>query len=223
MWKATELGVASWSDDFGDVAIDARGGARGIAIAIEQAVLLVCPVGDDDLPAAGEQFIREDKAGDQWHVNFPQGNSQYALRLMLTPIESCEERLILEVCVSVQTDLLDSHPKLDLQVDCNKLESLVPQDEFGKDDVIGSGSAAISTASSGGGATSVILGTHDQPFTTNHSTDMMLRLRLFGDFLEKGVIRRARPWVVIDRKDRSSDHELERIWSRLCNSPLPLA
>ena len=225
MWKTTQLGVGAWSDEFGELAVDARGGADGIAMgSLNDAVRVqICEVDEEPLPIAGEQFIKEEGDGDQWHINFPQGDARFALRLTLKPIESNSDRLVMETCLSVQTDLLDSHPKLDLQVDCNRIESWVPQDKFGKDDVRGPGSAAISTATSGQNAASIILGPQDQPFTTNHSTDMLLRLRLFGDFLEKGVIRRGRPWIVLERNGRCSDSELERLWNRLRESPLPLA
>jgi len=66
-------------------------------------------------------------------------------------------------------------------------------------------------------------GPHDQPFTTNHSTDSLLRLRLFGEFLEKGVIRRGRPWLVIDVSGQvPAENRLVSLWQQLCGSPVPL-
>ena len=66
---------------------------------------------------------------------------------------------------------------------------------------------------------------YDIPARTGRKieTDTLLRLRLFGDFLEKGVIRKARPWIVITRGETPpSESELESLWKSLCESPLPL-
>ncbi len=177
------------------------------------------PVDQDFLPSAGEQYVR----GDCWHVNYPQGDSSYALRLALQPIETAKDWIVLEATISIQTDLLDTHPKLDVDVLCQSIDSLVPTDLSGDDEVESIGSAPISIAMDSGHHTSVLLGPHDSPFTTNHSTDALLRLRLFGDFLEKGVIRKARPWIIIDRSGSPpNEQRLEALWKQLCGSPLPL-
>ena len=231
MWKTTQLGSATWEDSYGELAMDAPGGSEGISVGStkEPLSLQLGAVDDQPLPTAGEHFVQSNGpdssngSGDRWHINYPQGDARFALRLALQVIQSNADRLVLEICVSVQTDLWDSHPKLDLRVDCQRIESMVPQDEFGKDDVQGPGSASISTALSKDHSMAILLGTHDQPFTTNHSTDRTLRLRLFGEFLERGVIRRARPWLVIDRAARSRDSDLEGLWNDLCRSPLPLS
>ena len=224
MWNPSEIGLATWTVGRRSITIDARGGPHGIQIASDgPPALALCPVDDHKLPSAGEQFVR----GKQWNVNFPQydssqGDSSYALRLSFDAIESTDQRMIIEVCVSIQTDLLDLHPKLDAEIDCDDIDSIVPSDPYGNDQVTGVGTAPISVAKGKGGSTSVLLGPHDHPFTTNHSTDMLLRLRLFGDFLEKGVIRKARPWIVFDYDKRGDDISLENSWRQLCESPLPL-
>ena len=70
----------------------------------------------------------------------------------------------------------------------------------------------------------IFLGNHDSPFTTDLTTPEVLQLRLFGEFLEKGVIRKARPWILISQaKQEPSDAELQAIWQRLASRPLPLA
>ncbi|TWT49171.1 hypothetical protein Pla22_43630 [Rubripirellula amarantea] len=223
MWKTDDqqdanIGCATWSDAHGELQFDARGGQHGITAGnANDTRFAIAPVGEDKLPTAGEQFVR----GDQWHINYPQADSSYALRIVLDIIESTPSTLVMECCLSVQTDLLDSHPKLDVECACHDIDSIVPSDPYGKDDVTGSGTAPISTAV-GTSTTSILLPPEDHPFTTNHSTDMLLRLRLFGDFLEKGVIRRARPWIVIDRSQRSTNESLEALWQQLCDSPIPL-
>ena len=157
-------------------------------------------------------------------MNYPQAaGSTYAERLAFMPIQTTKNLIVLEVTISIQTDLLDTHPKIDIDSCCRSIDSHVPTDESGDDEVEGAGSAPISVAASKGHSVSVLLGPHDSPFTTNHSTDSLLRLRLFGEFLEKGVIRKARPWIVVDRSgDPSSEQQLEKWWKQLCGSPLPL-
>ena len=70
----------------------------------------------------------------------------------------------------------------------------------------------------------IFLGTHDSPFTTELSTPESLQLRLFGEFLEKGVIRKARPWILLSHApSEPSQSELQAIWDQLASRPLPLA
>ena len=225
------MGLAAWTDTHRTLRVDARGGAHGIRLSIEGSPSVsLAPVDEHTLPSAGEQYVR----GNQWHVNFPQSDSSCALRLSFGVIDAAEDRMIVEACVSIQTDLMDLHPKLDIEIDCQDIDSIVPSDlltdpqeglSLDHDEVTGSGTAPISIAkgfNDSSGSTTVLLGPHDHPFTTNHSTDMLLRLRLFGDFLEKGVIRKARPWIVFDAQQRPQDSQLEKDWRQLSQSPLPL-
>jgi hypothetical protein len=221
MWTidSTDAGIGKWDDGTHCVKVDARGAGHGIELDCGQgAPISLCPIDSDALPAACEQYVR----GDQWHLNYPQGESSYALRLSLEPLESKQGRMVIETCVSIQTDLLDLYPKLDIETDCNDIDSIVPGMPGDHDIVAGSGTAPISIAKSESGRCSILLGPHDHPFTTNHSTDTKLRLRLFGDFLEKGVIRRARLWIVVENDAAYETSALEETWQRLSQSPLPL-
>ncbi len=222
MWTSDQLGLAHWNVGDSSWSIDARGGEYGIGVLSndsERRYMSLSPVNQDQLPAAGEQYIR----GDQLHINYPQGAGHYAIRLVWQPIETSADLLVLEITISIQTDLLDSHPKIDIDVDCQSIDSIVPSDVSGDDEVEGVGSAPISVASSSGHCCAVLLGPHDRPFTTNHSNDMLLRLRLFGEFLEKGVIRRGRPWIVIGRSGKEPSPELlTSLLTRLAESPVPL-
>ena len=223
MWTAESLAVGAWEDEGSRWYFDVRGGDHGIwfgnAPGTDQRTLSVAAVDQPALPAAAEQYVQ----GDRWIVNYPQQSGGFALRLSLEPIETTANRLVIEMTVAVQTDLLDSHPKVDIDVDCHDIDSFVPTNPLGDEEVTAAGSAPISLAKGSEVSAAVLLGPHDSPFTTNHSTDCLLRLRLFGDFLEKGVIRKARPWIVIDRSGSvPSEKDLERWWQRLCDSPLPL-
>jgi hypothetical protein len=212
MWTARELGQAVWHDHGSQWHVDVRGGLDGVRF---EPFLALAPVDDDRMPEAAEQYVR----GHRLLVNFPQADRSYALRLAIEPIESQPDRLVLEVTISIQTDLLDAHPMLDIVAACDRFESRSPDDWRPAT----SGAPPICLARSGQHCVSVLLGPHDGPFTTNLSTDSWLQLRLFGEFLEKGVIRKARPWIVIDRTgNAASAAQHEAWWQRLCGSPLPL-
>jgi hypothetical protein len=222
MWTTDQIGLATWTESGSSWSVDARGGKHGIGVLAADAgtrYVSLTPVDQNELPLAGEQFVR----GDQLHLNYPQGDGLYAIRLVLQPIVTETNLLVLEAMISIQTDLLDSHPKVDIDIDCQSIDSIVPSDLSGDDEVEGAGSAPISLAANEQHCCSVLLGPHDRPFTTNHSTDSLLRLRLFGEFLEKGVIRRGRPWIVIDRSGTvTSEDRVQSLWQQLCESPVPL-
>ena len=229
MWKTDQLGLAAWRDDHSPWYLDARGGGCGIGMTDTDAsgdddfgqpgqLFSLSPVDQRTLPAAGEQFLR----GDELHVIYPQGDGVYELQIVFRPIESRPQYLVLEATIAIQTDRLDTHPKLDLDVPCETIRSIVPADPSGYDEV-GRGAAPISVTTSHDHSTCVLLGPNDSPFTSDHSSDSQLRLRLFGDFLEKGVIRKARPWMVLSHCELPpSETELQRWWKQLCESPLPL-
>ncbi len=227
MWKTDELGLATWQDDHCRWNLDARGGKAGVGVvdaeevsagSLESASRLVClsPVDQAELPVATEHYVR----GDSYHVVYPQAGGIYELRIAYRMIESDRLTAVLETTIAIQTDRLDSHPQLDIDVPCESIDSIIPS-ELSSD--FDAPTAPISLGISSGHSVAVLLGPHDHPFTTNHCTDSLLRLRLFGDFLEKGVIRKARPWLVIHRdQDLPSPTQLQQWWKRLCESPLPL-
>ncbi len=226
MWKIEKLGLAVWQTERSRWCFDLRGGTRGIALLESRdatgepsqdsgRLVALSPVDQEVLPRACEQFVR----GDELHLTYPQGEGIYELRMALRPIESTETRLVLEATIAIQTDRLDTHPKIDLVASGRAIEFHAPDEPVAGNQ----GSAPISMASGANHCVSVLLGPHDSPFTTNLSTDSQLKLRLFGDFLEKGVIRKARPWIVVSRDaDRPDLSELGDRWRELCASPLPL-
>ena len=219
MWITNQLGVATWSDAGTEWEIDARGGQAICLGWPDEAPIRLKPVDENTLPAADEQFVR----GRCWNVNYPQADHRHALRIAFEPIETASNSMLLEATISIQTDLLDSHPKLDIQLDGTSIRTLgVPS--VSQHPVTQSGSAAVTIARSEKTFAAIFLGTHDSPFTTDLSTPESLQLRLFGEFLEKGVIRKARPWILIRRAENEpSDAELQAIWQRLAARPLPLA
>ncbi len=243
MWITDALGCATWQDDHSKWCVEARGGSFGVSIldsgdsisgdsistegdSARQASespspwVSFTPVDLDQLPAVGEQFVR----GNELHLAYPQCEGVYELRLVLKPIESRRRCLVLQASVAIQTDRLDSYPKLDVDVVCDAIRTLGPAESVGDGGSdVGFGPGSISVATSREHSVSVLLGPRDSPFTTNHSLDSRLRLRLFGDFLEKGVIRKATVWIVISRDAAPCDDAaLRKWWTQLSGIPLPL-
>lgn len=182
------------------VVIDAAGGTDGIVVRFGDRRLRIAPAGDDHLPRADEHYI----CRDEYHVNYPQRDADYGLRLAFDVVpDVIPGAVVMEIRLSVQTDLMDSHPTLDLAVDHPRAARPPrPADAISRFGVCDD--AAI------------VLGPHDRPHTQNLGG----RLRLFGDFLERGVIRRARPWIVWGREIH--DPELRRTYRSLRDSPVPL-
>ena len=218
MWITNQLGVATWSDAGTQWPLDAQGG-QAIRLGRTGATVQFKPVDDTTLPTADEQFVR----GRSWNVNYPQSEHRHALRIAFEAIKTTSESLLLEATLSIQTDLLDSHPKIDIQFDGRSVETLTSIGG-GEHPATQSGSAAVTTARSDAVFAAVFLGPHDSPFTTDLSTPNSLKLRLFGEFLEKGVIRKARPWILLSHApNEPSESELQAIWDQLASRPLPLA
>ena len=237
MWQLDAIGSGRWRDNHRTVGVRAAGGGSGIGVGVEPhagSQLTLGPVDPAALPRASDQFIR----GDQWHLRYPEaGDCGYSLEMVLRPVESSSRRLVLELTLAIETSRLELHPAIDLRVAGDSVRQVPIAGLAGDDESGGSGeagpkadgetdraaAAAITQAAGPRGSATVLLGPRDLPFTRDCSSHGDLRLRLFGDFLEKGVIRKARPWVALERRDEaSSDRELFQLWQQLCRAPLPL-
>lgn len=235
MWTTEQMGVAVWGDAASSWHFDLRGGERGISLiagedidgdsmSVDQRHLSLVAVEGTRLPVASEHYVR----GEKYFVNFPQGDGHYAIRLVLHPIKADENLLVLSAKISIQTNLLDTHPMLDLVAegtDVTTFERESTQENWRTSiETRATGSAPIVVVRGKTASTAVLLGPHDSPFTSNQSNDQRLCLRLFGDFLEKGVIRTAIPWIVVDRStDPQFSQRLPSWHQQLCESPLPLS
>ena len=194
----------------------------------EQTISLVGSTGMA-LPPLQEQFVR----GDQLHLWFPQCDDgfEFGAQVVIRPVEvdslmSGAERMAFEFLVSIQTSRLDSHPTVDLCVSVSSTPSSAPLRDAGLPKQTGSLKESLGQVEwcrHGSGHAAVVLGESDAPFTSIVRQGSELRLRLFGDFLEKGVIRRARPWVLLDRADQEIPASAYRAALKgLADSPLPL-
>ncbi len=220
MWLTApnRIGIAGWQVEDRLWRVDARGGDEGVQFFVGEQRFGLFASGDQPLPLLDEQFVR----GDELHCAFPQvdGRDAFGFRLVIRPlkaggIETTAARGLFELLVSVQTSLLDSHPTIDLVMPCAAER---------REQSMQSIPAAVHFASHPQLESAVLLGPHDAPFTSVVSGSGELRLRLFGEFLEKGVIRRARPWVVVDRSGACIDEVwASDCWHELAASPLPLA
>jgi hypothetical protein len=219
MWLTApnRIGIAGWQVGDRLWRVDARGGAEGVQFFVGDQCFGLFASGDQPLPMLDEQFVR----GDELHYAFPQveGRDAFGFRLVIRPLqvggtETTVARGLFELLISVQTSLLDSHPTIDL---------VLPAVADPRQQSIQSIASALHFASHPELESAVLLGPHDAPFTSVVSGSGELRLRLFGEFLEKGVIRRARPWVMVDRSGESIDQVWAAdCWHELAASPLPL-
>ena len=221
MWNVENETTASIETERRSWRVDLAGGESGIRIGDENdESVAFLPVNNDKLPPISESYIR----GDQLHAIYPQQDNSYSLHLVLKPIEKSATRLVLEATVSIETLLLDSHPTLDIVAIGDGFNCVTPSNSSvpASGDAM-AGCAGITSVARGKFFGGVVLGDKDFPATLDLSDDEEIRLRLFGEFLEKGVIRKARPWIVIDRSGASpSDSEMTDLWQRLNDSPLPL-
>ena len=232
MWKLEEMGIVRWSDGDSSCRFDMRGGTESFSISpfvemessSRDSCLLVSAIEGQCLPKASEQYV----CRNRYTINYPQENGLYAIRFSIEPISSTKDRLILEFTISIQTDLLDTHPMLDLHGLGRNAKSLTcSQDQENWRADLGdltSKTDPINTVEVDGSRCAVLLDRHDAPTTKNLGNQGELRLRLFGDFLEKGVIRTARPWVVFDRSgDQLDEKTLDSLYQDQEKRPLPLA
>lgn len=236
MWKIDELGLACWVFGESICSFDLRGGDSNLSFRPRQTSgatasdqtdhlgLSIASIDGQSLPSAAEQFICENRLS----VNYPQGEQSYAIRLSIEPIANAVSYLVFEVTVSIQTDLLDSHPMVDLVASGDRVISYSVDSEvdnwranLGPKEA---GVDPLNLLELGEGSAAILLGQHDAPTTKNMSKSDCLQLRLFGDFLEKGVIRTARPWVIFSLEDKPIGREsLDSLYRELEKRPLPLA
>ncbi|MCC9602813.1 hypothetical protein LOC67_19860 [Stieleria sp. JC731] len=226
MWLTApnRLGIAAWQIGDSVWRIDASGGT---SLSIGGNSVSLRHPDDQTLPALDEQFVR----GDELHLSYPQTESlEFGYRVVIRPIEIAdwsassdrtvfERRSAFEWIVSVQTTLLDSHPTIDLVSDIDASKGLGASETL----TLPATNSVAYRSKVDGASVAILLGGRDAPFTDFVAGETSTRLRLFGQFLEKGVIRRAQPWVLIDRSgEEISVATIEKAAEALASSPIPL-
>lgn len=174
---------------------------------------------------AEELYVRE----SDLIVRFGQSPAdQYALQLnwqLLENIPSVAHGV--ELWVSIQTNLLDSSPRLRISSEGEFAGWHLFQHEelLGREPVAGCdhSAAALVSASTADTTRLWLIEPSDQSQARllTAADEAVQRVQLFGQFLEKGVIRRARMRFMIIDGDLPPS-QLKALYQSFANSPLPL-
>lgn len=235
MWENPEPGLAEFRTNGWKLVL--ASGGRGVrrGNARDEVRMLVCR---DDLVAASTRFFLPGIAlpdrvesfirGDALHLNL--ANSQdhpIGFELVLMAIEADEQRLVVESQISLNTSLWESQPEVDLEAGSghpgHPRWGCVPWKILAHDPTAIWLHAADDLPSLGPRvSTSLLCGGSDQRSLLTESIDDSGRVRFFGEFLEKGVIRRVRPWWVWSN-GLISRETADGISAQLLHRPLPLS
>jgi hypothetical protein len=172
---------------------------------------------------ASEAYVRQsDLISDFAQTRHDQFSFQTYFRVLP---ESSEWLLGLEVWLSVQTDLLDSCPAMELV-------SIVPNGFWTTQSLSSSpGGDAIWLASSRDNRyTSMSVAAMVHPLDAaetmrvegNAIAEDALQLRYFSHFMEKGVIRRARMRFYLSRREAFDVESISQLYESFTQSELPL-
>lgn len=189
-------------------------------------------------PAVAESYAR----GEDFVVVMPQtAASGFGITLQARLLESDQRRAVAELLIAIQTDLLDCHPRLEictppasLVTSASPASSVAGAAETGRslanhptasaaDDGEGPGQAArLQLTEPAAGHAALLFGGGDGPVQVDGAGEAAACFRLFGEFLEKGVIRKARPWIGLWRDGPPDDQELVDLLEQRRCRPLPL-
>jgi hypothetical protein len=142
-------------------------------------------------------------------IAYPQREQRtFSLQLDYRIIESSEEQLLIELWVSIQTYLLDTHPTV--KVICPGLESPA-------------NTSQPIVATVGDLSFAWFIHPRDQSDTklVADKASERVQAQLFGHFMEKGVIRRARVRCLVSQSPLSQS-AMDAVQSNFAESPLPL-
>lgn len=199
------------------------------------------PPGDQPFPPLAESYSR----GNDLIANLPQPvtspprgsqptGPEFGLELCHRVVRSTPELMVIETIVAVQTSLLDSHPTVDLA--CDGLGRSVPDLAAALGDsrdwlihshvdadrrTTAPPSATCFPGSGDTDTTVVLLPPSDRAAAADQSPPGSVRYRLLAEFLEKGVIRKARFWTVRSLAP-PSDRSIAELYAQLLHIPLPL-
>jgi hypothetical protein len=164
---------------------------------------------DEQLPPITEAFVR----GDELHLMWDRvGSTKTGLALVVMVILADADSLVVESTVSIQTELLDVYPEVTLSLPGT---GSAVSDDRRTAKVIGR------TPEAGKLAACVFVDERDQ-LSLSEVRQIAESIVFFGDFMEKGVIRKVQPWWVWCDGELS-DSQRDQIASHLSERPLPLA
>ncbi len=151
-----------------------------------------------ELPPCSECYIR----GDGLHLSFPVSQSNpIGLELVMMAIEADQQMFVVESVIGINTSLLDSHPDLKLEVGAGHpgfpIWGRVGWECSADDgDWVWMRAAPRPHGEGPAVSTSLLCDRRDLCSLAPASCDQDMSVRFFGDFLEKGVIRKVQPWWV---------------------------
>lgn len=234
MWTQYSIGEARWQAAGWTLQI--ANDAQGIRLRVSNAESCdsegVISLDGDRMPQANEMFVR----GDELHLYLPQkvaetqssegsgrasGDCVAGLEVVFTPIVSEGGLLVVESTVSLQTQWLDVHPRLLIELpNQGKLNSVSNQSAivFSSLPEVG-----VPTGASTADALSamVLVDERDRlslaPFGKSEGG-----IRFFDEFMEKGVIRKIQPWWVWTLAPLN-ERRIAALCDELAQRPLPLA
>jgi hypothetical protein len=123
-----------------------------------------------------------------------------------------------DIWLSVQTQLLDAHPSLEVTSGMPGGQWLALGDDG---QAIDEGPVAMLTCQMPTGYVALLIHPSDQSQAELVSGDGQGRLRLFGNFMEKGVIRRGRLRCLVGSHHLAAI-VLRQVYESFAHSPLPL-
>ncbi|MGV3486697.1 MAG: hypothetical protein ACO1RT_19925 [Planctomycetaceae bacterium] len=167
---------------------------------------------NDPLPALAEVFIR----GDELHLSMPQTDAtQSGLALALLVVQADRDCLVVESTLSIETLLLDAYPTVELGLSGDGPITCRTE-----------GSANVFTRelnqsdANDRPKLNVLVDQRDHD-SLCHRDDPDQSLRFFGEFMEKGVIRKTQPWWVWTSAAADAA-QVKRLVAQLAQRPLPL-
>lgn len=215
MWSSNAPGTAIYAGNDFELSVDATSARPGIHLQYPAGLgLWVQPIDGEPFPMIGEQFVCD----DQFHAQFPQGDAAYAVRFACDRIESDAPVQVFELRLSIQTVRMEGEPALDLVIDDAKPATDQAAGESGPSVTYSDLPGVAWVLENDGHQLAMLLCTEDLAAVETLAPNQE---RCFGQFLEKGVIRRIRPWLVYAPPGVSLP--LADLRQSLEDSPIPLS
>lgn len=203
------------------VKLNPRDPAQGVSLFFDQTLswnlLRIRPIPGHALHLQ-EAYVRQEDLILRYEQS---GNDLFGFQLNWRRVEcDVKDALGLELWLSVQTTLLDTHPQFEIDSTAHGTWRTM---SLGQLTAGQNGGAALGWSEDTGRSTLVMIQDSDvvQAKLLERGREQELAIRMFGQFLEKGVIRRARLGLLATSSPMSPD-AIRTAYHRFCASPLPL-
>lgn len=148
------------------------------------------------------------------------GNDLYSLQLNWRRLDWDQDALALELWISVQTSLLDTHPAIEIRSGTpGALWHFLSLNDLS----IGNSDKTVVGLVKKSGVTAMVMVEPSDAQPVNRSLDRNeeFALKIFGEFMEKGVIRRTR-LRFFGCTDEIARSRIKKQYQSFIESPLPL-